>query len=417
MTIWQRLEKWLQSIEVPSWVSWLSMLIKVVICKIPEVLNTLFYKRPQWDVNYKSDYSLSTMRIVNQYEREFKFDLKSNFIYAFNWDDTINFGDQSLINGLYSTYDSIFGEGGYFEAYINNCLFYNPVTKKISFKRGQSVIKKQDGFVEVKTSEEPSGDQLTGLFSAYSEYRRRKNKLHPQVEAFLFQTINEKVLYNSDGTISKMGNFKPNLITIDGDCAIWLTALALSRHWDLFEKYYDEYGYGMMLKYTSVYLFDDRYKLGRRNWFSCNIAIIILCVLFRELCDGYFGNFKGYKGLTKEISRYNNVRDSILKILNNNKHNLFLWLFAKHVGVINSREIPYEAVSYFINTAVITEGVKDSINNKIYPDTTYTGSLMPLGLSKANWIWEREPYKIHNENKWSSNLDIVFVQKLKERYL
>lgn len=404
MTFWQRVESKFQNKEVSSWVSWLSMFIKVVICKIPEVLNWAFYKRPQWkSSSFRSEIKeFRTLKhLAEIYESQFQFDDRGNFIYAKGWDGIDNIGDQTLMNGIYSAYYSIFWNGNYFNKYyVKNQL--EKKGNKIVLFRGRNSISYRD---------DPSGDQLTGILWAYSE--EKSKKLNFEMEKFLQQFLEDKILWNTKGESSPLGNFKPNLITINGDCAIWLAACVVARRYDLFLKYYFDYGYGKMLPYASVYLLDDRYKLGKRNWFSCNISMIALCVLLKEL---YVGSRN--EGFMMPSHVYRNLKNSIMKILNNNKHNLFFWLLAVHYNIIDKNTIPKEALEYF-DTFRIIKGreVLTPTSYEVFPPEEYSGSLMPLGLYGSAWVWEREPYKILLENKWISRLDMVFTQKLRERYL
>lgn len=370
------------------------MLVKSVGLKFIDIINNKFYKKPQWDIDYMIDDNLPTIKtLTEQYIKEFKFDINDIFINSNNWDGTINRGDELLFNGFYGAYDLIFKNGLYFEdILVKKFLFYNNLCKQWFLARNQN------------WSFKTTGDQLTGFFMACSEYKNKYDCLPDDILDFLNQFVNNKEFNESSEC-----NYKPNIITIDGDCLHYLTACALANRWRVFEKFYNDYGYKHMLPYGSIYLFDDRCKFGKRNWFSCNIALISLCIMYREV-KNYYSN------VTYNIDVLKNIKQSIEKILDNNKYNLFFWLFAYHTGALSSLVfIPQEALSYF-ETFRIAEGVRDNINNRVYPDTTYIGSLMPLGLSKANWIWEREPYKIHNDNMWTSHLDMIFTQKLKERY-
>ncbi len=356
-----------------------------------------WYKPPVWNnAQFDGDeiFFFAIKKMADTYESLFKFK-NGNFIYALNHDDTVNIGDECLFCGIYSAYNSIFGDGEYLEIYLKHIFTYNK-------SGGWILLRGQDGN---KVRFDTTGDQLIGLLWACSEHKARGNKLPDNIKRFLNQFIDDRVLYDEKGNISKKGNYKPNFLSINGDCVIFLTACAVADRWDVFEEFYNKYGYKYMLPYASIYLFDDRYRFGKRNWFSCNIAIIALCTLFQEM--------RFYVSL----SRWQ-VYNSIHKILNNNRHNLFFYLLALHSRVILKNEIPQEAISYF-ETFRITKGreVFTPASYDVLPPAGYSGSLMPLGLSKANWIWEREPYKIGLDNKWVSHLDMVFVQRMKERYL
>lgn len=383
--------------EVTTWLCKPAMIIKAGGLWLIDFANR-WYKRPQWN-NYEiasasphNDRSEGTLSDKSyKYERQFKFTKDGNFIYALNHDNTKNIGDECLFTGIYSAYNSIFVDGKYFETYIKHILTYNGST-------GWVLLRGKDGN---KVRWDASGDQLTGFLLACGEYKASGNKLPENVRSFLNQFVDERVLYDEKG-VSKIGNYKPNFMSINGDCAIFLTACAVADRWDVFEEFYDKYGYKFMLPHTSIYLFDDRYWFGKyistRNWFSCNVAIIALCTLFQEM--------RFYSPLPR-----GRVYNSILKILKNNRHNLFFWLLARHAGVVSKEEIPQEALSYFETFRIIETEEHEK------PPKGYMGSLMPMGLYMSNWVWEREPYKILTENKWVSRLDMVFVQKMKERYL
>lgn len=395
INLFTKIYYWIQ-FEIPAWLCKPAMLVKAGGLWLIDFTNQ-WYKPPVWN-NYivpilreEVVYTLSGM--ADRHEKEFRFK-NGNFIYAIGYDGIVSIGDECLFTGIYNAYNSIFRDGKYFETYIKNILYPSPA--------GWVLLRGQYGD---KIRFDASGDQLTGFLWACSEYKARGNKLPENVRRFLNQFIDEKVLYDENGNISKIGNYKPNFLSINGDCAIFLTACAVADRWDVFEEFYSKYGYKYMLPHASIYLFDDRYKFGKRNWFSCNIAIIALCTLFQEL--------RFYTGL----SRWQ-VYNSIHKILKNNKHNLFFWLLACHAGVISKEEIPQEALSFF-ETFRIIEGreVITPTSYDVLPPKGYLGSLMPLGLSKASWAWEREPHKISLDNKWVSRLDMVFVQRMKEKYL
>jgi len=387
------LEHKIQNIELSPLQSKLAMIPKVVGLHCIDFINK-WYKKPKWDADYEVDGNLPTIKeLVEKYEDDFKFNINNGiFINSMDWDGTINDGDELLFNGIYSAYNSMFGDGKYFEkVFLPNFLIHDANDKLV-------LLRNIPGRLDT------TGDQLTGFLLACSEHKKRHGFLPDKVFLFLNNFIHLKTFNNNNPEC----NYKPNLLSINGDCIHLLTVCALVEKWDYFLKYYNEYSYKYMLKFASIYLYDDKYKFGNRNWFSCNIALINLCIIYQELIQE--------RNIFKSFN-YNvriNIRKSIYKILNANKHNLFFWLLAFEAHVIIKAEIPQEAISYF-ETFRITKGVYDSKLNKMYPPYNYIGSLMPLGLSKANWIWEREPYKIHYDNLHVFHLDIVFTYYLKKK--
>lgn len=373
-----KLQSIIESIILPAFISKPVMSMKAGLLKFINVLNIPYQKRfPKFTLKTTIE-GHTNKELADYYDKNFRFK-DGIFVYAEDY-GVSDIGDSCLWNGIYSAYNGIFKDGEYHFEYCKH--FMRIINGKYILLRGAEGDRiRYDG----------SGDQLTGFLFALLEQKRNKpDNINSQAIKFLDQFVHTRILYDENGKSSQFGNFNPNLITINGDCIIYLAACAIAGDWQLFDKYYYDYNYKSMLNHGSIYLWDERYG-GRRNWFSDNIALIALCVLFSELKTI----------IPNELQL--DVRKAIMNILNANKYRLWFWLLAVHVGAISKEMIPKEAYDYFETFRLDT-------------DKQDCPPFYNLGYQKADWNWQRSPFSTNQDHQWVSRIDQVFTQKLKERY-
>lgn len=369
-----RLQNKIEALTLPAIICKIFIIGKCLILKIVDLLNNSF-KFPAFTHTVSSE-GLKEKYNLNKEKFEFS-EVSGMFIPSGSklHPDT---GDMCIWNGAYSAYNSKFGDNSFFEKYYKFFLRKN-ICNKWHLLRGAE----KDS---IKT--DISGDQLTGFVLACNEYKKKTGYLPREVDDFFSELAEDFILRDENNTPTTYGLFNPNALTINGSCSVILSALAVSRQWNKFDYLYSKCGYKYMLKYASIYLWSEemgpvvlgRERHGMRAWFSCNVAIISLGVVFDELM---------IKGRLKQ-AKY--IEKCIIKILKRNKYNTFFWAFAKDKGV--SIEIPQEAINFYNTFA-------NQVNDKHF---------IALCNQNSDWIWQRNPYK--SQDGGNSRLDMVYVYDL-----
>lgn len=368
----QRFQYKLESITLPSFLCKILILSKCFILKIIDLLNNI-YSFPQFS------HVVSPDGLKDRYEKEkIQFIDSSGMYLASGTKENPDTGDMCLWNGVYSAYNSKFEDNSFFNKYYKFFLRKN-LKDKYHLLRGAD----KDSF-----RYDVSGDQLIGFILACNEYKKKVGYLPLDVDLFFKELSEDFKLKDELNNPTRFGMFNPNIITINGSCSVILAAMAVSGQWDKFNYLYHDCGYKYMLKYASIYLWSEemgpkifgKIRTGSRAWFSCNVSIISLGIIYEELI------------LAGKFEESNYIKKCILKILNRNKYNSFFWTYIKDKGMNIS--IPGDAISFFNS----------------FSKETKDDCFIPLATQESDWIWQRNPYKIQQGGP--NRLDFLYVYKL-----